>query len=229
MYKLIENNPSFVVIDKLPGISVHKDDGDTPLVASVAADLGLEQLYLVHRLDKMTSGLLLLAKNADAAATLSGLFAARQVEKFYLAIGEKKPSKKQGLISGDMARSRRSSWKLLPSKRNPAVTQFFSLAGEQGQRLFLCKPHTGKTHQIRVALKSVGSAIVGDPIYGNPADRGYLHAYQLAFEYEQQPFRFQSVPSQGELWQTDAMKAALTEWHTPHLLAWPTIKNGKTS
>lgn len=58
-----------------------------------------------------------------------------------------------------MERSRRASWKLINSKENPAVTQFFSTAAQGGNRLFLCKPHTGKTHQIRVALKSVGSGI----------------------------------------------------------------------
>ncbi|OTW27794.1 RNA pseudouridine synthase, partial [Vibrio parahaemolyticus] len=164
MFDILHTHPDFLIINKHPNVSVHKDDGDTMLLQEVAKQSGDEQLYLIHRLDKMTSGILLLGRNAKAASALSQAFADRQVEKFYLAIGSKKPKKKQGLVAGDMERSRRSSWKLVNSKNNPAVTQFFSLAAEPGERLFLCKPHTGKTHQIRVALKSVGSGIVGDPI-----------------------------------------------------------------
>ncbi|GAK87976.1 pseudouridine synthase [Vibrio ponticus] len=70
------------------------------LLAEVAKASGDSQLYLVHRLDKMTSGILLLARNSQAASELSQAFAKRLVEKFYLAIGTKKPKKKQGLISG---------------------------------------------------------------------------------------------------------------------------------
>ncbi|WP_413110437.1 TIGR01621 family pseudouridine synthase [Thaumasiovibrio sp. DFM-14] len=229
MFSIVHINPHFVVIDKHPNVSVHKDDGDTMLVAEVAASIGDEQLYLVHRLDKMTSGLLLLARDATTAATLSGLFAARQVSKYYLAIGEKKPTKKQGLIVGDMARSRRSSWKLLSSKENPAVTQFFSLAGENGQRLFLCKPHTGKTHQIRVALKSIGSGIIGDPIYGSAAvnaDRGYLHAYVLQFVFGDKQHCFTSIPTAGNAWTSASMADALQQWKQPWDLPWPVIKSG---
>ena len=107
MFDIQFENDHFVVINKHPGVSVHKDDGDTMLVEEVAKVTGNAKLYLVHRLDKMTSGILLLAKNATIAAELSQLFANKQIEKFYLAIGEKKPKKKQGLISGDMERSRR--------------------------------------------------------------------------------------------------------------------------
>ncbi|MGR5488912.1 pseudouridine synthase, partial [Vibrio alfacsensis] len=87
-------------------------------------------LHLVHRLDKMTSGLLILAKRAEVAAQFSRLFEQRDIDKYYLAIGSKKPKKKQGSIIGDMERSRRSSWKLVNSKNNPAVTQVFSAAAE---------------------------------------------------------------------------------------------------
>lgn len=160
MFTLVHEHPDFILIHKHPGVSVHKDDNDQPLLAAVAAQTGDEKLYLIHRLDKMTSGLLLLGRNKEAAAELSGNFANRVVEKFYVAIGSKKPKKKQGVVIGDMTRSRRSSWKLESSKHNPAITQFFSTAAGNGRRLFLCKPHTGKTHQIRVALKSVGLALL---------------------------------------------------------------------
>lgn len=229
MFDILFTHPDFVVINKHPDVSVHKDDGDTMLLQEVGKVSGDNQLYLVHRLDKMTSGLLLLARNRQAAAVLSGLFAQRQIEKYYLAIGSKKPKKKQGLVIGDMQRSRRSSWKLINSKDNPAVTQFFSLAGEAGERLFLCRPHTGKTHQIRVALKSVGSPITGDPVY-NPssdADRGYLHAFALRFSYQGEMFSFICDPAQYSLlglkWQAEPVSRALEQWQQPWQLSWPVI------
>ncbi len=173
MFDIHYENEDFVVINKYPGVSVHKDDGDTMLVSDVAIAIGASSLHLVHRLDKMTSGLLILAKRAEVAAQFSRLFEQRDIDKYYLAIGSKKPKKKQGSIIGDMERSRRSSWKLVNSKNNPAVTQFFSAAAENGERVFLCKPLSGKTHQIRVALKSIGSPIKGDAIYNtsNSSDR----------------------------------------------------------
>jgi len=230
MFDILFTHPDFYIINKHPGVSVHKDDGDTSLLIEIAKQTGDEKLYLIHRLDKMTSGLLIVGRHANAARDLSALFAQRKISKFYLALGAKKPKKKQGLVSGDMERSRRASWKLLATKNNPAVTQFFSVAGESGERVFLCKPHTGKTHQIRVALKSVGSAIVGDDIYnaGNKADRGYLHAYALRFDYQGETFQIvcnpSEIPNLGQKWSNDAVKEALLEWQTPWQLAWPAIK-----
>ncbi|KOO05432.1 TIGR01621 family pseudouridine synthase [Vibrio nereis] len=229
MFDIVFTHPDFVVINKHPNVSVHKDDGDTMLLQEVAKETGDAQLFLVHRLDKMTSGLLLLAKTSKAASELSIQFANRDVNKFYLAIGSKKPKKKQGLVSGDMERSRRSSWKLVNSQHNPAVTQFFSAAAEPGERLFLCKPHTGKTHQIRVALKSVGSGIVGDPIYNtaSQADRGYLHAFALSFHYQNEHFSLMCDPRNnpllGEKWNHETVSLGIESWIAPWDLPWPKI------
>ncbi|MCL9782048.1 TIGR01621 family pseudouridine synthase [Vibrio sp. S4M6] len=230
MFDLIYTHDDFVVINKHPNVSVHKDDGDTMLLQIVQKQLGMDKLYLVHRLDKMTSGILLLARNASSASQLSGLFANRAVDKFYLAIGAKKPKKKQGLIIGDMERSRRSAWKLLESKQNPALTQFFSYAGEPGERVFLCKPATGKTHQIRVALKSLGSAIVGDPIYNasSVSDRGYLHAFALCFRYKEKDHQFVCDPREfsdfGKKWHSQPTSKVIEALSSPWSLPWPTIK-----
>lgn len=229
MFDILHTHTDFIVISKHPNVSVHKDDGDTMLLQEVAKQTGDVKLYLIHRLDKMTSGILLLGRSSSAASELSQMFAQRSVEKYYLAIGSKKPKKKQGLVSGDMERSRRASWKLLNSQTNPAITQFFSQAAEPGERLFLCKPHTGKTHQIRVALKSVGSGIVGDPIYnaGSESDRGYLHAFALRFTYQHQDFEFVCDPRNhsvlGSKWNTDITCQGVEAWLTPWELSWPKI------
>ncbi len=220
MFDIVFDHPDFFVINKYPNVSVHKDDNDVSLLSFISEKTGVDALYLIHRLDKMTSGLLLLGKNQQAASTLSLLFAKKEVEKFYLAVSKQKPKKKQGAIIGDMAKSRRSMWKLSPSKNNPAVTQFFSTSLSEGYRLFLCKPKTGKTHQIRVALKSLGAPILGDVIYGGEeSDRGYLHAFGLAFQYRMQPFTFTLLPPEGLHWGT-----LPDEWLAPERLLWPKIK-----
>ena len=125
-----------------------------------------------------------MALNEKAAATLSRKFAEHQIQKTYLALATQKPKKKRGRISGDMQKARRGAWKLCQSKENPAITDFMSYSLVPNLRLFILYPKTGKTHQIRVAMKSLGSPILGDELYGGEvADRTYLHAYQLSFDY----------------------------------------------
>lgn len=141
-----------------------------------------------------------------------------------MAISGKKPKKKQGLIKGDMAPARRGAWKLLTSQQNPASTQFFSKSIGSGKRLFIVKPHTGKTHQIRVALKSVGSPILGDSLYGSDEinnERAYLHAYSLAFNLAGQDYRYTELPREGEEFLTEEFKMAMAEYAQPWSLSWP--------
>ncbi|MBR9882170.1 MAG: TIGR01621 family pseudouridine synthase [Oceanospirillales bacterium] len=223
MYQLIAQTEHFIVINKSPGVSVHRDTSEAGLVMQVERDLD-RKLWLVHRLDRMTSGLLLLATSAGACDRLSGLFRQRSVEKYYIALSDRKPSKKQGCVIGDMAKSRRSGWRLMRTRHNPAVTEFFSCSAGAGLRLMICKPSTGQTHQIRVALKSVGAPIVGDPIYHErvePApDRGYLHAWQLRFDLLGCCYHFVAEPNVGVLFQSDVVREALRGWADPSALRW---------
>ena len=228
-FKLIELNDSFVIVDKNPGISFHTEDDVLGIVERVKASLGLTELYPVHRLDKITSGLLILARTEESNRELSGLFRERLVEKYYLAISDRKPTKKQGLIKGDMERSRRSSWKLCKTTENPAITQFLSSSLEPGKRLYLLRPKTGKTHQIRVALKSIGAPVMGDKIYSaetaSQSDRAYLHAFSLGFTFGQQSYRFTSLPSVGEYFVNPAFAGLVKSYSEPWLLQWPEIKS----
>lgn len=219
---------SFVLVNKPIGLGMHQE-GETPgLVTVLSRQLGDTPLFLVHRLDKVTSGLLLLAKDADSAAQLSGLFARREVEKYYLALIDRKPGKKQGAIIGDMQKARRGQWKLTGSRQNPAVSQFFSRSTGDRKRLVLLKPATGKTHQLRVALKSLGSPIIGDTLYGgSTADRTYLHAFALRFRHRQQDFAFLCRPSQGQLYETTGCQHALQSFTAPWDQAWPELKSGR--
>lgn len=228
MYDVIEDNNEFLLVYKKPNTNFHTENGDLGLFETIKQTQGLAELYPVHRLDKVTSGLLLLAKTAEANQSLVEQFKAREVEKYYLAISSKKPKKKQGLIKGDMASARRGAWKLLPSQTNPAVTQFFSCALGDGRRLFIVKPHTGKTHQIRVALKSIGSPIMGDALYAEAAscmgiDRVYLHAYSLAFSLQGKAYRFTQLPREGKHYLSKDFMDAAVAYAEPWQLSWPKV------
>lgn len=104
---------------------------------------------------------------------------------------------------------------------NPAITQFVSCALRTHERFFLIKPHTGKTHQIRVALKSLGSPIAGDERYAQAdearkEERGYLHAYALRFNLNNEVFEFIAPPDEGERFVSMECKIQLTnEWNQP--------------
>ena len=149
-------------------------------------------LAVVDRLDEVTSGIMLLARNHDTAQKLSVAFAEGRVSKCYIALSDRKPKKKQGTIRGDMTKGRRGSWKLLHTNEHPAVTKFTSFGvpdARPGLRMFIVRPLTGRTHQIRVAMKSLGSPILGDIRYADKAaaeqeDRAYLHAAAITFTLE---------------------------------------------
>lgn len=202
-------------------------------------------LHAVHRLDKVTSGALLFAKAPDAAAALAAEFRARRVHKYYVALSARRPSKKMGTVAGDMARTRRGAWKLLRRKNasdsesggNPrsepglktrtntppaAVTRFVArgVAGVDGRplRMFVMRPLTGKTHQLRVACKSLGSPILGDASYAGAGagaeDRAYLHAAAIRFAMPARDGSGRRIvevvcaPTEGVEWSTETFQEA---------------------
>ncbi|PHM16660.1 MAG: TIGR01621 family pseudouridine synthase [Sulfuricurvum sp. PD_MW2] len=215
---MVYENPSFVITLKPSGVNFHSEE-EAGFVVQMSEQLGI-QLFPVHRLDKMTSGLLILAKNPETAAQFGKMFEERKIEKYYLAISLRKPKKKMGWIKGDMSSARRGDYKLLNSMNNPAITQFVSCALRTHERGFLIKPHTGKTHQIRVALKSLGSPIAGDERYAQAdearkEERGYLHAYALRFDFNNECFEFVVSPDEGERFVSSEMKTQLETWKKP--------------
>lgn len=226
MYNLIHKNDDFIVIEKNPGVDFHQGaDGQESLISFIRKEERFPSLLPVHRLDRMTSGVMLFAGNKTVARELSGMFQQRQIEKYYLALSDKKPKKTQGLIIGDMEKGRGGAWKLLRSRNNPASTRFFSKAYGDGLRLFILKPFTGKTHQLRVALKSMGSPVLGDPVYcrseSGKHDRGYLHSYVLRFQFQGRPYCFSSKPEQGIFFNDPRFEAAFELFREPWLLNWP--------
>ena len=212
---IVYQTDDFIIIYKPCGLSVHKDQSKIGLTTLLARQLNVPQVWLVHRLDKVTSGLLILALNAESAAEFFRLFSEHHIQKTYFALSNQKPKKKQGLIVGDMQKSRNGAWKLCQSKENPAITRFESVSCEPNLRLFILKPQTGKTHQLRVAMKSLGSPILGDSLYGKNTeniDRTYLHAARLQFEFKGQSFDVFSPPKEGEWWHRQGVMSQIQKF-----------------
>ncbi|WP_084164491.1 TIGR01621 family pseudouridine synthase [Rheinheimera texasensis] len=230
-FHLLFRHADFVLVDKAAGVSFHSEDGPG-LVVAVEQALG-QKLYAVHRLDKVTSGLLLLATSSAAAARFTTLFSERLIDKYYLALSLTRPKQKQGWVKGDMQPARRGAYKLCASVTDPALTYFMSAGFDgantglpEGARAFLLKPYSGKTHQLRVALKSQGAAIAGDALYqGAPADRVYLHAYALRFDWLGESYQFVCPPTQGDWFVAAALQQKIvTDWAAPWMLAFPQLK-----
>lgn len=217
-YSVALETEDFLVINKASGIPVHREE-DTP---GILEYLPAGHHYnLCHRLDRDTSGLLLIAKNKPATAALSQLFEQRQIQKYYLAITDQKPKKSQGAIIGDMTKARRGNWKLERSKVNPAITRFYSRSHSPGKRSLMIKPETGRTHQIRVALASLAAPILGDNRYkGSDADRLYLHAYQLQFSFDNQTYIIKANVENGSLFDSFFLSER-DNWIEPQHLNWP--------
>jgi len=220
-FTVVADNEKFIVINKAANVDFHTIDQKLGIVELVKQELGLALLFPVHRLDSMTSGLLIFAKTKEVAAQFGVLFETRSIEKFYLALSDKKPKRKQGLIKGDMKKGRNGSYLLLKSSINPAVTQFFSYSIAPSLRGYLLKPHTGKTHQLRVAMKSLGAPILGDNRYypNTSLEIGHLHAWQLSFNLDNQHYRFMVNPN----WPNDSVSQWLNTLDEIDELQWPTI------
>lgn len=219
--KIVYEHQDWILVSKPENLDFHSQNSEPGFHRQLCDKLKLD-VYPVHRLDKATSGLLLFAKHEQACRELVQLFANRKIDKFYLAIVTNKIKKKQGKIVGDMVKSRGGSYKLTQERNNPAITQFKSTALKPGYRLMLLKPKTGKTHQLRVAMKSLGSAIVGDQRYGGDlADRLYLHAYALKFDWHGQVFKFQNVPNTGEMFNGPEFDEVMKLYDAPWQVNWP--------
>ena len=137
---------------------------------------------IVHRLDKDTSGVLIAAKTAKTHAKLTELFANRQIQKTYLAITTSKPNAQA--VNAPIGRHPVHRKKMAICENGKAAITHFEIL-DQKNHLYLiqCRPITGRTHQIRVHLKSINAPVLGDALYGpkTTLSRHYLHAHTLDF------------------------------------------------
>jgi 23S rRNA pseudouridine1911/1915/1917 synthase len=202
-------DPHLLVLDKPPGLVIHPAAGN-PTGTLVNALLhhcddlsgigGVERPGIVHRLDKDTSGLMVVAKSDRAHLSLSLAFRRRTVEKSYLAVCYGCPRQREGVIEAAIGRhpSERQQMAVVTSGR-PSRTLYRVEEELLATALVTCRPVTGRTHQIRVHLAHLGHALVGDPLYArrqwrNLPDpeaaaacrdfpRQALHAFRLAFTH----------------------------------------------
>ncbi|MCB0989942.1 MAG: RluA family pseudouridine synthase [Acidimicrobiales bacterium] len=197
---VVHEDDDVVVIDKAPGLVVHPGAGhhdDTLVNAMLArypdlADVGdPNRPGIVHRLDRDTSGLLVVARNEDAYDDLVAQLSDRSVTRRYEAICSGRPTPSRGVVDAPIGRSRRSRTKMAISyDGKPARTHYQELAHFDDPieaSHVECHLETGRTHQIRVHLAAIGAPVMGDVTYGRPdsfgAGRVMLHAASLAFEH----------------------------------------------
>lgn len=177
-----------IIVDKPAGLPV-----DAPRNGSLSLENHLQGLTFgfkrwptaVHRLDRDTSGCLLLARNPKAHARFQKAFEAKTVVKHYLAVVEGIPEAKSGVIDLPLAKrsTAEAGWRMVVGRKKgkPAVTAWEVVAEHAGRALIRFIPETGRTHQIRVhAAEGLGFPIVGDPVYGSGGGPMLLHSAFLS-------------------------------------------------
>jgi len=204
-FAVLHEDNDLLVIAKPPGVVVHPASGHKSgtLVHGLLAHCdnlsgisGVERPGIVHRLDKDTSGVMVIAKNDRSHHALVELFKARQVKKIYHAIVVGRPGTKKGCVSQAIGRHRgnRKKMSVLQHGGREAIT-CWSILEEFTDRLTYLevRPQTGRTHQIRVHMAYLGHPVAGDTLYGNRQlketndkyciERQCLHAYSLSFTH----------------------------------------------
>jgi 23S rRNA pseudouridine1911/1915/1917 synthase len=198
---IVYEDTDLLIINKAPGMVVHPAPGhseDTLVNALLAyypqlQTAGTDQRPgIVHRLDRDTSGLLIVAKHTRAQAALFGQMQRHEIVKRYLALVEGNVSLEQGSIDAPIGRDprHRQQMAIVARGSREARTHFRVLERFARHTLLLVQLETGRTHQIRVHLKAIGHPVVGDPIYGSGnvmrgshLQRQFLHSYQLQFTH----------------------------------------------
>jgi 23S rRNA pseudouridine1911/1915/1917 synthase len=198
-----------LVVDKPSGMVTHPAHGavDGTLVNALLAHAGRlpgERLRagLVHRLDRDTSGLLLVAKTDEALGTLGRAMQARYIERTYRGIVAGYPEDAQGTIRGAIGRDPRNRLKYaIRTEGKPAVTHYELRERLQGASELTFRLETGRTHQIRVHMAALGHPVLNDPVYGRsdsrlPLPGQALHAWRLRFKHPRtkQYLAFESEP-----------------------------------
>lgn len=180
------------IVDKPAGLLSHPAPGNAgPNLVDALGDLlgggdDPDRPGIVHRLDRDTSGLLVVARTPDAHAALSALIAAREVSREYVALVEGCPPSRTGRIDAPLGRDHRSPERVVVGGRRPrpAVTHFEVRERLARDALLDIRLETGRTHQIRAHLLAIGHPVAGDPQYGSPGryglERQFLHSRRIA-------------------------------------------------
>jgi 23S rRNA pseudouridine1911/1915/1917 synthase len=188
---------SLIVVDKAPGLVVHPARGHREgTLAQLLAQAGLNPAGgeegrpgIVHRLDRDTSGLLVVARSDEVLRRLQAALADRLIEREYLALVEGRPPARSGTIEAPIGRDPRVRTRMAVggAGQREARTHFTLERALASTSLLRLRLETGRTHQIRVHLRAIGHPVCGDPEYGTPGllglERQFLHATRLAFDH----------------------------------------------
>lgn len=189
---ILHEDGQIVVVDKPVGLVVHPGTGKSgsTLVEGLLVDRSLPpgddpvRPGIVHRLDKETSGLIVVAKTRFALDSLKDQFALRKVTKLYLAQVGGRITEEEGLIDAPIGRDpAHPSRMAIHAQGRPSQTEFHVLNRGEKTTLLLVRPRTGRTHQIRVHLRYIGHPVLGDPLYGRAGKRLLLHAWRIEFTH----------------------------------------------
>ena len=189
---VIFEDEHLLVVDKPPGLVVHPGAGNRSgtlvnalLGRGIAGGEDPERPGVVHRLDRDTSGLMVLVKGEPAYSRLVEMMAARRVGRVYraLVVGEGLP--RTGTVDSPVGRDPDNPTLIAAGVGRPAVTHFEVLREAAGHAMLKVRLETGRTHQIRVHLSAIGHPVYADPLYGRaiPGERLWLHAERLSFQH----------------------------------------------
>jgi len=193
--EIIHEQSNFVIINKPKGIVVHPSKGHSNntvvnalmgMEIEFESNMGETKPWLIHRLDKDTSGLLIVAKNKKEYEYLIELQKERKIKKYYLAVVSGIPDKKYATIDAPISRNKSHRKKMsINTSGRKSLTTYKVLKSNSKMSLIELELHTGRTHQIRVHMQAIGHPIIGDKLYGKKSsliDRQLLHAYKLEFK-----------------------------------------------
>jgi len=194
-FDLAYEDEHLLVVDKPAGVVVHPGPGHArgtlvqALEGRVAGGEDPERPGVVHRLDRDTSGLLLLARTEPVHAALQAMLAAREITRMYLVLVDGRPAARSGTIDAPLGRDRRVRTRISTDTDEPraAITHFDTVEARPGATLLRVRLQTGRTHQIRAHLRAIGHPVLGDPVYGVTGRLGlrrqFLHAERLALRH----------------------------------------------